>query len=102
MGETAGRLSDVVVLTSDNPRSEDPLLIINDAMVGLQRTSAKALIEPDRWRGIEIAIEQARPGDIVLVAGKGHEAVQVFKDKTVPFDDREAVRNVLRHFGYGE
>ena len=73
MGEAAGRLSDIVVLTSDNPRSEDPLLIINDAIVGVQRTNAKCLVEPDRERAIEIALDQARPGDIVLLAGKGHE-----------------------------
>ena len=65
MGEAAGRMSDVVVLSTDNPRSEDPLKIINDAQVGLQRTSAKVLIEPDRERAIELALDQARPGDIV-------------------------------------
>src|SRR6202007_1317443 len=59
MGEAAGRLSDLVVLTSDNPRSEDPLLIINDAIVGLQRTGTKFQVEPDRGRAIEIAFDQA-------------------------------------------
>jgi UDP-N-acetylmuramoyl-L-alanyl-D-glutamate--2,6-diaminopimelate ligase len=100
MGEVAGRLSDVVVLSSDNPRDEDPLCIINDALVGLQRTSATALVEPDRDRAIELALDQARPGDIVLLAGKGHEIVQVLKDKTIPFDDREIARRVLRQRGY--
>ena len=95
MGEAAGRLSDVVVLTSDNPRSEDPRLIINDALVGLQRTSAKVLIEPDRERAIELALDQARPGDIVLLAGKGHETTQVFKDRSITFDDREVARRLL-------
>ena len=101
MGEAAGRLSDVVVLSSDNPRSEDPLLIINDVLVGLQRTSAKVLIEPDRERAIELALDQARPGDIVLLAGKGHETTQVLKDRTLALDDREVARRVLRQRGYG-
>jgi UDP-N-acetylmuramoyl-L-alanyl-D-glutamate--2,6-diaminopimelate ligase len=102
MGEAAGRASDVVVLSSDNPRGEDPLLIINDTQVGLQRTSAKVFVEPDRQRAIELAIEQARPGDIVLLAGKGHETRQYLKDKTIDFDDREIARRVLRERGYGE
>jgi UDP-N-acetylmuramoyl-L-alanyl-D-glutamate--2,6-diaminopimelate ligase len=101
MGEAAGRLSDVVVLSSDNPRSEDPLKIINDASVGLQRTPAKVLVEPDRERAVELALEQARPGDMVLLAGKGHEATQVLKDRTIEFDDREVARRVLRQRGYG-
>ncbi len=101
MGEAAGRLSDVVVLTSDNPRSEDPLLIINDAIVGVQRSSAKCLVEPDRERAIEIALDQARPGDIVLLAGKGHETTQVLRDRTIDFDDREMARKILSRHGYG-
>lgn len=101
MGAAAGRLSDVVVLSSDNPRSEDPLKIINDALVGLQRTSAKVLVEPDRERALELAIEQARPGDMVLLAGKGHETTQVLKDRTIEFDDREIARRILRDRGYG-
>jgi UDP-N-acetylmuramoyl-L-alanyl-D-glutamate--2,6-diaminopimelate ligase len=101
MGEAAGRLSDVVVLSSDNPRSEDPLKIINDASVGLQRTSAKVLVEPDRERAVELALEQARPGDMVLLAGKGHETTQVLKDRTIEFDDREVARRALRQRGYG-
>jgi UDP-N-acetylmuramoyl-L-alanyl-D-glutamate--2,6-diaminopimelate ligase len=102
MGEAAGKLSDVVVLTSDNPRSEDPLLIINDVLVGLQRTSAKVVTQPNRENAIELAIEQARPGDVVLLAGKGHETKQVIKDRTVEFDDREVARRVLRERGYGQ
>jgi len=90
------------VLTSDNPRSEDPLLIINDAIVGVQRTKAKVLVEPDRERAIEIALDQARPGDIVLLAGKGHETSQVLRDRSIEFDDREVARRMLRRRGYGE
>jgi UDP-N-acetylmuramoyl-L-alanyl-D-glutamate--2,6-diaminopimelate ligase len=101
MGAAAGRLSDIVVLSSDNPRSEDPLKIINDAVVGLQRTTAKVLVEPDRERALELAVEQARPGDIVLLAGKGHETTQVLKDRTIEFDDREVARRILRDRGYG-
>ncbi len=72
MGEAAGRASDIVVLTSDNPRSEDPLLIINDAIVGVQRTKAKCLRGAGpAERAIEIALDQARAGDIVLLAGQG-------------------------------
>jgi UDP-N-acetylmuramoyl-L-alanyl-D-glutamate--2,6-diaminopimelate ligase len=100
MGEVVGKMSDVVVLSSDNPRSEDPLYIINDALVGLQRTSAASIVEPDRERAIELALDQARPGDIVLLAGKGHETVQILNGKTVPFDDREVARRVLRSRGY--
>jgi UDP-N-acetylmuramoyl-L-alanyl-D-glutamate--2,6-diaminopimelate ligase len=107
MGEAAGRASDFVVLTSDNPRSEDPLRIINDAVVGLQRpgsssqAGANYRIEPDRERAIEIALEEARPGDIVLLAGKGHETYQVLGDRTIDFDDREIARRWLRRNGYG-
>ena len=102
MGEAAGRVSDIVVLTSDNPRSEDPLLIINDAIVGVQRTNAKFLVEPNRERAIEMALDQARSGDLVLLAGKGHETTQVLRDRTIDFDDREMARRLLRQRGYGE
>ena len=100
MGDAAGSLSDLVVLTSDNPRSEDPLRIINDVMVGLQRVNSNYQIEPDRERALEIAIEEARPGDIVLLAGKGHETYQVLKDRTIEFDDREKARAILRRKGF--
>ena len=100
MGEAAGRVSDIVVLTSDNPRSEDPLLIINDAIVGLQRTKAKLVVEPDRQKAVEAALDVARAGDIVLLAGKGHETVQVLRDRSIEFDDREVARRILRQRGY--
>src|SRR4029077_15497363 len=89
MGEAAGRGSDFVVLTSDNPRSEDPLAIINDAMVGLQRSGVKYKMELDRRSAIARAIHEAGPGDIVLLAGKGHEKVQVTREGSIPFDDVE-------------
>ena len=100
MGEAAGRGSDFVVLTSDNPRSEDPLAIINDAMVGLQRAGAKYKSEPDRKAAITVAVREASPGDIVLIAGKGHEKVQITRDGSIPFDDVEVAQKVLRHAGY--
>jgi UDP-N-acetylmuramoyl-L-alanyl-D-glutamate--2,6-diaminopimelate ligase len=100
MGEAAGRGSDFVVLTSDNPRSEDPLAIMNDAMVGLQRSGAKYKTERDRKTAIALAIREAGPGDIVLLAGKGHEKVQVTREGAIPFDDVEVARQVLREGGY--
>jgi UDP-N-acetylmuramoyl-L-alanyl-D-glutamate--2,6-diaminopimelate ligase len=102
MGEAAGSLSDLVVLTSDNPRSEDPLRIINDVVVGLQKVNAKYRVEPDREQALSIALEEARPGDIVLLAGKGHETYQVLRDGTVEFDDREKARAILRRKGYSK
>ncbi len=100
MGMAAAELSDYVVLTSDNPRGEDPLAIMNDAMVGLSRSDTPHAAEPDRERAIRKAIEAAGPGDIVILAGKGHETYQILKDGPIPFDDREVARRVLRSFGY--
>lgn len=100
MGETAGRGSDFVVLTSDNPRSEDPLAIINDALVGVQKSGVKYSVEPDRRKAIALAISEARPGDIVLLAGKGHEKVQVTREGSLPFDDVEVAREVLHAAGF--
>jgi UDP-N-acetylmuramoyl-L-alanyl-D-glutamate--2,6-diaminopimelate ligase len=100
MGMAAAELSDFVVLTSDNPRSEDPLAIMNDAMVGLRRFDTSYIAEPDRERAIKKAIEDAAPGDVVILAGKGHETYQILRDGPIPFDDREVARRVLRSFGY--
>ena len=100
MGEAAGKGSDFVVLTSDNPRSEDPLAIMNDAVVGLQRSGARYAMEPDRRTAIALALNQAAPGDIVLIAGKGHEKVQVSREGSLPFDDVDVARQVLAKAGY--
>ncbi len=100
MGMAAAELSDYVVLTSDNPRSEDPLAIMNDAMVGLQRFDTPHLAEPDREKAIRTAIQKAEPGDVVILAGKGHETYQILKDGPIPFDDREVARRALHSFGY--
>ncbi len=100
MGEAAGRGSDFVVLTSDNPRSEDPRAIINDALVGLQKTGVKYSVEADRRKAIALAIGEARPGDMVLLAGKGHEKVQVTREGSHPFDDVEVAREILKATGF--
>jgi UDP-N-acetylmuramoyl-L-alanyl-D-glutamate--2,6-diaminopimelate ligase len=101
MGEVTGRLSDLTILSSDNPRDEDPLKIISDIIVGLQKTAGKYLIEPDREKAIGVAMDEARAGDIVLLAGKGHENYQILADRTLEFDDREEARRALRERGYG-
>jgi UDP-N-acetylmuramoyl-L-alanyl-D-glutamate--2,6-diaminopimelate ligase len=100
MGEVSGRLSDLTILSSDNPRTEEPLKIISDVVVGLQKTAGKYLIETDREKAIGMAIDEARAGDIVLLAGKGHEDYQILADRTLKFDDREVARRALRERGF--
>src|SRR5271165_1791698 len=100
MGAAAGAGSDFVVLTSDNPRSENPIDIMNDALPGLQRGGTRYTLEPDRRKAIALAIAEANAGDIVLIAGKGHEKVQVTQSGTVPFDDIEEARKALNAAGY--
>jgi UDP-N-acetylmuramoyl-L-alanyl-D-glutamate--2,6-diaminopimelate ligase len=100
MGEASGRLSDLTILTNDNPRQEDPLKIISDIVVGLQKSNGKYLIEPDREKAIGGAFDEARAGDIVLLAGKGHEDYQILADKTLPWDDRLAAQQALRQRGF--
>jgi UDP-N-acetylmuramoyl-L-alanyl-D-glutamate--2,6-diaminopimelate ligase len=101
MGAAAAEGSDFVVLTSDNPRSEDPLDIMNDVMVGLRRFDTPLVAEPGRAKAIERAIAEAKSGDIVLLAGKGHEPYQILKDRTIDFDDRATARGILGVLGYG-
>lgn len=101
MGMAAGQSSDFVVLTSDNPRSEDPIAIMNDALVGLRRFDVPHIVEPDRAKAIRAVLGHARPGDIVILAGKGHEPYQVLKDRVIHFDDREQARDALRALGFG-
>ena len=101
MGMAAGEASDFVVLTSDNPRSEDPLAIMNDALVGLRRFDTPHLVEPDRAAAIRAALRHAQAGDIVILAGKGHEPYQILKDRVIHFDDREVAREALRELGFG-
>ncbi len=96
MGRAAGAGSELVVLTSDNPRSEEPMAIIEEALVGVRETATECIVEPDRAAAIAVAIKAARAGDIVLIAGKGHEKVQILRDRTVPFDDVEVAASVLK------
>jgi UDP-N-acetylmuramoyl-L-alanyl-D-glutamate--2,6-diaminopimelate ligase len=100
MGEAAGRGSDFVIITSDNPRSEDPLAIINDAKPGIEKTGTEFIIEPDRRRAIDLALHRAQPGDIVLLAGKGHEKTQTTREGVAPFDDVQVARELLSEMGY--
>jgi UDP-N-acetylmuramoyl-L-alanyl-D-glutamate--2,6-diaminopimelate ligase len=101
MGEVAGRLADVVLLTSDNPRSEDPAAIIEQIRSGVA-AGVEPEVVPDRAQAIRAAISLASPGDIVVVAGKGHETTQVWNGRTEPFDDRvEAARALAERFGGG-
>jgi UDP-N-acetylmuramoyl-L-alanyl-D-glutamate--2,6-diaminopimelate ligase len=98
MGVAATRLADLAVLTSDNPRNEDPSVIIDEVRAGaVAADRADALVvEPDRRAAIGLAIAEARPGDVVVIAGKGHEPVQVWEGgRSVPFDDRQVAREVL-------
>jgi UDP-N-acetylmuramoyl-L-alanyl-D-glutamate--2,6-diaminopimelate ligase len=98
MGRAAAEGSDLVVLTSDNPRSEEPMSIIDEALVGVRETTTECIVEPDRAAAIGLAIWAARAGDIVLIAGKGHEKVQILRDRTIPFDDVVVAANVLKEF----
>jgi UDP-N-acetylmuramoyl-L-alanyl-D-glutamate--2,6-diaminopimelate ligase len=96
MGEVASENTDVLVVTSDNPRSEEPRAIIEDILAGV---TGEVEVEPDRGAAIAWALERAEEGDVVVIAGKGHEQGQEFRDRTVPFDDREVAREALRRLG---
>ena len=96
MGRIASEHSDVAIVTSDNPRSEEPQAIIDEILTGV---TGEVEVEPDRAAAIERAIAAANEGDVVLIAGKGHEQGQEFADRTIPFDDREVARDVLRRLG---
>jgi len=94
MGEAVGRLADVAVVTSDNPRSEDPAAIAAAVAEGVRAAGAEPLLELDRRRAIALALELADPSSVVVIAGKGHERVQVLAHRTVPFSDAEVVREL--------
>jgi UDP-N-acetylmuramoyl-L-alanyl-D-glutamate--2,6-diaminopimelate ligase len=100
MGEAAARGSDFVVITSDNPRSQDPLAIIADAKPGVEKAGTEFVVEPDRRKAIDLALHKAQPGDIVLIAGKGHEKTQTTREGVFPFDDVEVARELLHQMGY--
>ncbi|HEX4775226.1 MAG TPA: cyanophycin synthetase, partial [Acidimicrobiia bacterium] len=99
MGEAAAQGADFVVVTSDNPRSEDPAAIVEDVRPGL-RHGAPYTIELDRREAIRLALEHAREGDVVVVAGKGHETTQTIGDRVVPFDDRIVTSEELERLGW--
>ena len=101
MGATAARLADICVVTSDNPRSEDPETIIAEILAGMPGRAQGLVVEPDRRAAIATALGAAVPGDVVVIAGKGHETGQTFADRTVPFDDRTVAAEVLRALGHG-
>ena len=94
MGEACAKLADKLVVTSDNPRSEDPLKIIDAILVGVRGRGSgiSVTVEPDRKKAIEFALREAEEGDVVIIAGKGHETTQEIKGVKYPFDDREVVR----------
>lgn len=94
MGQIAQNLSDIIILTSDNPRNEDPLKIIDDILQGINQKE-KVIIEPDREKAIQKAVKIANPDDIILIAGKGHETYQILADKKIHFDDLEVVKKYL-------
>jgi UDP-N-acetylmuramoyl-L-alanyl-D-glutamate--2,6-diaminopimelate ligase len=96
MGAAAGRSADYVIVTSDNPRSEDPVSIILQVEDGVRSVHADYEVQVDRRHAIARAVAMARPGDCVLIAGKGHEDYQVFAERTIHFDDREVAREELR------
>jgi UDP-N-acetylmuramoyl-L-alanyl-D-glutamate--2,6-diaminopimelate ligase len=100
MGRAGGVLSDLAIVTSDNPRSEDPEAIVAEVAAGAREGDAELLVEVDRHAAIALALGQARPGDTVVIAGKGHEQGQEFEGgRKVPFDDREVAREELRKLG---
>jgi UDP-N-acetylmuramyl tripeptide synthase len=115
MGEIVARLSDLSIVTSDNPRTENPLKIIEQILPGVRKsdgvdysaTDLKSgfdkkgyVVEPDRRRAIELGILASRPEDAVLIAGKGHETYQILGTTSVPFDDREEARKALQLIGH--
>ena len=95
MGEIAARRSDFVVATSDNPRTEDPLQILDEIEPGLKRGPAPYRLEPDRRKAIRMALELAGRGDVVILAGKGHENYQIIGSQAFPFDDRLVAQELV-------
>ena len=94
MGRTAAAEADLTVVTSDNPRSEDPEAIIEQIVAGMPGGSS-FLIEPDRGAAIALAVGEARTGDVVVIAGKGHETYQEVRGTVIPFDDRAVARTAI-------
>jgi UDP-N-acetylmuramoyl-L-alanyl-D-glutamate--2,6-diaminopimelate ligase len=99
MGRAAGEGSDLVIVTSDNPRSEQPEAIIGEILPGLKESGVKFLVEPDRAAAIRLAVREAAAGDVVLIAGKGHEKEQIIVGQVIPFDDAAVALEALRQTG---
>jgi UDP-N-acetylmuramoyl-L-alanyl-D-glutamate--2,6-diaminopimelate ligase len=95
MGRIAVSLADRTIVTSDNPRTEEPRAIIAEIEAGAREAARPYEVEPDRRAAIRLAVEGARPGDVIVIAGKGHETGQQFADRTLPFDDRVVAREEL-------
>jgi UDP-N-acetylmuramoyl-L-alanyl-D-glutamate--2,6-diaminopimelate ligase len=102
MGQAAGEGSSLVVATSDNPRSEDPLAILAEIEPGLKASGVQYTVEPDRTAAIALALKAAQAGDVVLIAGKGHEKEQILAGRTIPFDDAQIALSALADLGYGD
>jgi len=102
MAKVASELSDWVAVTSDNPRKEDPQAILKEIEVGFPPSFRRYHLEEDRAKAIETALLEAEEGDTVLIAGKGHEVYQIFKDRTIPFDDRQVTHEILYHSGIAQ
>lgn len=95
MGRVAFELSDTIIVTSDNPRSEDPQSIIDDILEGLPLPSERVIQEVDRKKAIEMAVDRAKPGDVIVVAGKGHEDYQIIGGQRHHFSDYEILKSLL-------
>ena len=98
MGEVSGKLSDLTIITSDNPRFEDPWAIMEDIITGIQKTDGKYIAICDRKEAIRYAIENGQPKDLIILAGKGHETYQEIRGVRYPMDERELIREVLEEW----
>ena len=99
VGNIAVRGADYVIVTSDNPRTEEPMSIINDILEGTKGYNTPVKVIENRIAEIKFAVNMAKSGDIILLAGKGHETYQILKDKTIHLDEREVVREALCDIG---
>ena len=99
MGEISGRIADYTIITSDNPRTEDPEKIVKQIEEGIKKTNGKYECIVDRKEAIKKAIEMANKRDLIVLAGKGHEPYQEINHKTYPFDEREIVREIIEEMG---
>ena len=95
MGEVSGRMADFTIITSDNPRYENPEAIMDDIEVGMKKTTGKYIRIVDRKEAIAYAIHHGKPGDIIVLAGKGHEDYQEINGKKYPMDERVLIRDIL-------